>query len=307
MVGRVNGTLKAKINKICADTKLNWDDALPLALMSYRMQTNRITNLSPHEMLTGRPMPVPYLRGPYDGLPLEQLQMELRAYRCQLTAIHEAIYSQEQSREPREDAEVPYPVVSGDKVYLRVFRRKWNKPRREGPYTVVRVTPTAVQVEGNTTWYHLNHCTRVPRLRPRRQEHIQTVEEEGDLVAASPESSQEEVEDEGEREPEAGPSHEGDSEPGPAQAEPEGEGEPTVASDVPSETDEPAMPTEREGDEPLPAPTEQASAIDPGDFDEFLATLTADSDPSTSQQAAFSTIDFSALDWPSGLDWLTDE
>ncbi len=30
---------------------------------------------------------------------------------------------------------------------------------------MVRATPTAVQVEGSTTWYHLNHCTRVPKVR----------------------------------------------------------------------------------------------------------------------------------------------
>ena len=26
---------------------------------------------------------------------------------------------------------------------------------------MVRATPTAVQVEGSNTWYHLNHCTKV--------------------------------------------------------------------------------------------------------------------------------------------------
>ncbi len=189
LVERANGTLKAKLKKICADTKLNWVDALPLALMSYRMQTNRITNLTPHEMLTGRPMPVPYLRGPYEGPPLEQLQMELRAYMKQLTAIHEAINAQEQSRGPREEEETPGAIQPGDQVYLRVFRRRWNEPRREGPYTVVRATPTAVQVEGSRTWYHLNHCTRVPRLRPRRREEQPEIDE-GDEQIEPPEREQ---------------------------------------------------------------------------------------------------------------------
>ncbi len=30
---------------------------------------------------------------------------------------------------------------------------------------MMRATPTAVQVEEITTWYHLNHCTRVPKVR----------------------------------------------------------------------------------------------------------------------------------------------
>lgn len=53
MVERVNGTLKAKLNKTCASTKHKWVDPLPLALMSYCMHTNRNTNLALHEMLMG--------------------------------------------------------------------------------------------------------------------------------------------------------------------------------------------------------------------------------------------------------------
>ncbi len=66
------------------------------------MQTNRNTHLTPHEMLTGRPMPVPYCRGPYKGPPLEQLQMELCSYMKKLTAIHKAIYLQKKKEKSPE-------------------------------------------------------------------------------------------------------------------------------------------------------------------------------------------------------------
>ncbi len=80
-VERVNGTLKAKLAKILADSggELNWVETLPLALMCMRSQTNRLTHLTPHKMLTGQPMPLPYLRGPYEGPLLEQLERELLA------------------------------------------------------------------------------------------------------------------------------------------------------------------------------------------------------------------------------------
>ncbi len=99
--------------------------------------------------------------------------MELCSYMKKLTPIHKAIYLQEKRKEPREETETSSPVVPGDQLYLRVFRRKWNEPRREGPYKVVRATPIAVQVEGSITWYHLNHCTRVPKRRTERERNRQ--------------------------------------------------------------------------------------------------------------------------------------
>ncbi|XP_034150968.1 uncharacterized protein LOC114829948 [Esox lucius] len=163
MVERANGTLKAKISKICASAGLNWVDALPIALMSCRMETNRTTHLTPHEMLTGRPMPVPVLRGPHEGPPLEQLELEFREYIRQLTTIHELIHKQEKARVPEPEDDQPRAVVPGNQVYIKVYRRRWNEPRREGPYRVTQATTTAVRVEGSDTWYHLNHCTKVPQ------------------------------------------------------------------------------------------------------------------------------------------------
>ena len=66
------------------------------------MQANRMKNDSQtlHEMLTGRPMPSPTLRGPYKGPPLEQPQLEIREYIRQLTAMHELIFPQEKDRAP---------------------------------------------------------------------------------------------------------------------------------------------------------------------------------------------------------------
>ncbi len=38
---------------------------------------------------------------------------------------------------------------------------------------MVRATPTTVQVEESTTWYHLNHCTRVPKVRKEQEKNRQ--------------------------------------------------------------------------------------------------------------------------------------
>ena len=56
------------------------------------MQANRMTHLILHEMLEGRPMLSPTLRGPHKGPPLEQLELELKKYIRQLTSIHKLIF-----------------------------------------------------------------------------------------------------------------------------------------------------------------------------------------------------------------------
>lgn len=162
MVERANGILKAKIAKICASSNLNWLDALPIALMHMRSQKNRITHLTPHEMLTGRVMPTPRSRGDDKGPSLEQLQREIRSYVQQLSLIHKTIYTQAKRQEPvnNPQADTGGPVKPGDWVFVKKFKRKSLQPRREGPYRVTQVTPTAVRVQGSSVWHHLNFCYR---------------------------------------------------------------------------------------------------------------------------------------------------
>ncbi|KAJ8011923.1 hypothetical protein DPEC_G00063360 [Dallia pectoralis] len=62
-------------------------------------------------------------------------------------------------RETPEEECRPGKFVVGDLVYVKMYRRKWDEPRREGPYRVARATKTAVQVDGSQFWFHTSHCT----------------------------------------------------------------------------------------------------------------------------------------------------
>ena len=147
--------------------------------MHMRSQKNRTTHLTPHEMLTGRVMPTPRIRGDDKGPPLEHLQREIRCYVQQLSLIHKTIYAQAKEREPVSNPQVDTAglVQPGDWVYVKVFRRKSLHPRREGPYRVTHVTPTAVRVQGSSVWYHLNFCCRA--LKPGDDKEAQLSNETG--------------------------------------------------------------------------------------------------------------------------------
>lgn len=56
-VERANTTLKETLAKICADTKLTWLDAVPIALASLRCTVSRMTGFTPFLLCTSRQFP----------------------------------------------------------------------------------------------------------------------------------------------------------------------------------------------------------------------------------------------------------
>uniref|UniRef100_A0AAQ6APB8 Uncharacterized protein n=1 Tax=Amphiprion ocellaris TaxID=80972 RepID=A0AAQ6APB8_AMPOC len=173
---KMNGVLKNRIVKICQHTGLNWVAALPLALMVCRSSELRDLRMTPHELATGRRMPTPCLRTSGKGPSLELLEDEMRAYVKYMAALHKRISTYVSDRQKQEEAQEKLDeqkkdvVQPGDKVFVKVFRRKWFNERREGPFEVVRSTGTAVQVKGSPTWYHLSHCVKAPKgEEPRLQ------------------------------------------------------------------------------------------------------------------------------------------
>lgn len=165
---KMNGVLKNRVVKICQHTGLNWVEALPLALMACRTSEIRELHMTPHELVTGRQMPTPRLRTSGKGPNLSLLEDEMRAYVKYMATLHKGIHMYVSDRQKQDEGQerlgeqLKNTVQPGDKVFVKVFRRKWFHERRQGPFEVVRSTGTAVQVKGSPTWYHLSHCVKAP-------------------------------------------------------------------------------------------------------------------------------------------------
>ncbi|XP_063078733.1 uncharacterized protein LOC134468792 [Engraulis encrasicolus] len=141
-VERMNQTLKNKMGKICAQTKLNWVDALPIALMSIRSSVNTTTKFTPYELCTGRQFP-----GPAAGLKLSndvQSWLQYKPYYDQVTALVSAFSSQVAAERGTQEGDRQTPTTEW--VLLKVIKRKWTEPRWTGPFEVVERTTHAVRL-----------------------------------------------------------------------------------------------------------------------------------------------------------------
>ena len=163
----MNGVLKTRIVKISEHTGLNWVEALPLALMACRSSEIRHLHMTPHELAMGRRMITPGLHASGKGPSLSLLDTEMKAYVQYMSNMQKSIsayVSKKQEQEEKEEQKKSWAntILPGDQVYVKVYRRKWKDPRRDGPFEVTRTTGHAIQVKGSPLWYHLSHCVKAP-------------------------------------------------------------------------------------------------------------------------------------------------
>ncbi|XP_030601755.1 uncharacterized protein K02A2.6-like [Archocentrus centrarchus] len=145
-VERMNQNLKTKLAKICAQTKIDWVTALPVALLQVRSSLNKMTGFTPFELLTGRQFPGPTAAIPGEGQHITNFQY--KSYFDGLKALLSVFVSQ-----------VHDGVTGGQKgdphtaewVLLKVIKRRWSEPGWTGPHQVVERTSHAYAYKGKET------------------------------------------------------------------------------------------------------------------------------------------------------------
>ncbi len=148
-VERQNQTIKNKLAKCCEETGLTWLKALPIVLMYMRMRKRVKINLSPFEILFGRP-PFMGMEGGKQRLPSTDVcENDMLNYCKEMSCLLSNISVQVKAAQGKVAERFLHEVRPGDFVVIRDHRRKsWKSKRWLGPFQVLLVTHTAVKVAG---------------------------------------------------------------------------------------------------------------------------------------------------------------
>lgn len=154
LVERTNGTIKNKLVKATKDTGRPWPECIDLVKLNMHILPAEGQTLSPFEMLYGRPFTLPDLQLKVKNDP--EASSDLITYMRKTFELKECRRINELPEGPLSH---PQNLKPGDFVFIKVIKRKsWASPRWEGPFRVLLSTPTAVKVDGRSSWVHLLHC-----------------------------------------------------------------------------------------------------------------------------------------------------
>ncbi len=167
-VERQNQTIKNKLAKCCEETGLTCLKVLPIVLMYMRMRKRVKTNLSPFEILFGRP-PFMGIEGGKQRLPSTDVCENDKLNYCkEMSCLLSNISVQVKAAQGKVAETFLHEVRPGDFVVIRDHRRKsWKSKRWLGPFQVLLVTHTARKVAERATWVHVNHEGGCRPLRRR--------------------------------------------------------------------------------------------------------------------------------------------
>ncbi len=158
-VERSNRTIKTRLSKMHQEG-VPWVEALPAVLCSMRASPNRSVGLSPHEIITGRPMQMPGV--------IDLRNADVHIASDALIAYCENLTKAVQSAKERVEScwQTPpkggHTIIPGQWVMIKVFRNKPLEPKWYGPHQVMLITAAAVLCQGRKTWTHVSHCKVVP-------------------------------------------------------------------------------------------------------------------------------------------------
>ncbi len=158
-VERSNRTIKTRLSKMYQEG-VPWVEALPAILCSMRASPNRSVGLSPHEIITGRPMQMPGV--------IDLRNADVHIASDALIAYCENLTKAVQSAKERIEScwqtppEGGHTIIPGQWVMIKAFRNKPLEPKWYGPHQVMLITAAAVLCQGRKTWTHVSHCKVVP-------------------------------------------------------------------------------------------------------------------------------------------------
>jgi hypothetical protein len=159
---RSNCTLKEVLTKLTLELHLDWVQLLPIALFRLRVLPRKPTQISPFELMFGRPALLLGITSSPGPLPGHHTFPLLSFIRTQLWRHHDTL-----SPDPS-CTHLSFPLNSGDWVYFSppFPEKKPLTPKWKGPLKTILCTPTAARLEETpgklTSWIHIS------RLKPAR-------------------------------------------------------------------------------------------------------------------------------------------